>query len=140
MSKIFKDTVENIKSNGFRITSSRRAIVKILCNAKIPITATQILNKLLDLKLETNRITIYRELCFLTENDFAQKIQLADHKMYYEISAEHHHHLICTKCRLVKKIILGNHLEKQEQDMCKKEKFKSVTHSLEFYGVCKRCA
>lgn len=140
MSKLLKETIENIKGANFRLTKSRKAIVGVLCQAQRPIIAAEISTKLEELNLKINRITIYRELCFLTQNNFVQKIQLVDHKMYYEIPAEHHHHLICTKCRKIKKITMGNHLQKQEKLICQRENFKFISHSLEFYGVCKRCA
>lgn len=132
--------IDEIRERGFRLTKNREAIVKIIDKAKKPITGTEILEMLLGMDLNTNRSTVYRELCFLTENNFVEKIQLADHKMYYEISKNHHHHLVCTKCKKIKKVFLGNHLRRQERLIGKKENFKSIQHSLEFYGVCNKCA
>lgn len=139
MKNIAKETIANIKKGGFRLTKNREAIVKIISDAKKPLGATQILANLLKINPRTDRTTVYRELCFLLKNNFAQKIRLVDNKVYYEISGEHHHHLICTKCKEVRKIILDKHLINQEKKLCKKEKFKFITHALEFYGVCKKC-
>jgi Fe2+ or Zn2+ uptake regulation protein len=132
--------IKNIKKEGFRLTKNRKAIVEILSSAKKPLRANQILVKLLKINPKTDRTTVYREVCFLIKNNFAQKTQLIDGKIYYEISNNHHHHLICTECKKVRKIVLGNHLIKKEREICKKENFKFITHALEFYGVCKKCA
>jgi Fur family transcriptional regulator, ferric uptake regulator len=117
----------------------RKSIIKILFEDGCLLSATDISNKLLLLKISADRTTIYRELVFLLEKNVIKKIQLGDNKLYYEICSKHHHHLICTKCSDVKEIVLGKHLEKQEMIIYKKDKFKVLSHSLEFYGLCEKC-
>jgi len=134
------DTIlQKIKEGGYRLTKVRKAMVEIIFNEGCLITSLDIQKRLSRLNIKANRTTIYRELCFLLENNIIKKIQLGDNKTYYEISAGHHHHLVCIKCNKVKEIVVGQHLEGQEKKIYKKEKFKVLNHSLEFYGLCSNC-
>jgi Fur family transcriptional regulator, ferric uptake regulator len=131
--------LQKIKDNGFRLTKIRKAMIRILLDQGCLLASSDIHVRLSKLRIKADRTTIYRELCFLLENNIIRKIQLGDDKTYYEISAGHHHHLVCNKCNKVKEIVIGQHLEEQEKKIYKKEKFKVSSHSLEFYGLCNKC-
>ena len=103
--------LEKIKEDGHRLTKIRKAMVKIFSEESCLLTLSEFLARLKTLNLKADRTTVYRGLCFLLEKDIIRKIQLADNKVYYELTSEHHHHLVCTKCNRVQKIILGKHLE-----------------------------
>ena len=132
--------LQKIKNDGFRLTKVRKAMVKILFEQGCLLASSDIQTKLSKLHIKADRTTIYRELQFLLEENIIRKIQLGDDKAYYEISAGHHHHLVCTKCNNIKEIVIGQHLEQQEKKIYQKEKFKVLAHSLEFYGICSNCA
>ncbi len=131
--------LEKIKEDGHRLTKIRKAMVKIFSEENCLLTLSEFIARLKTQNLKGDRTTIYRGLCFLLEKNIIRKIQLADHKVYYELTSEHHHHLVCTKCNKVQKIVLDKHLEEQEREIYKKEKFKVSSHSLEFYGLCSHC-
>jgi Fur family transcriptional regulator, ferric uptake regulator len=134
------DTIlQKIKNDGRRLTKVRKAIIKILFDDGCLLSPVDIARKLLSLNIKADRTTIYRGLVFLLENNIIKKIQLDDNKLYYEICSKHHHHLICTKCNDIKEVVLGKHLGKQEMMIYKKDKFKVLSHSLEFYGLCEKC-
>ena len=134
------DTIlQKIKDDGFRLTTVRKAMVRILFDENRPLTSSDIQAGLLSLHIKADRTTVYRELLFLLDRLIVKKIKFDDHKMHYEICSGHHHHLVCTKCSAVKEIVLGEHLEQQEKKIYRKEKFKVLSHSLEFYGLCSKC-
>lgn len=135
-----RDILKKIKDGGHRLTRTRRAIVEILCRNKCLLTPAEILAGLRKQHLKTDRTTVYRELGFLLENNLVRKTQTEGNKIYYEIPSEHHHHLICTRCRRVQKITLPDHLKKQERKIFQTQKFQVAFHSLEFYGLCQKCA
>jgi Fur family ferric uptake transcriptional regulator len=81
---------------------------------------------------------MYRELKFLTNNGVVIKNTISGTD-YYEISKDHHHHLVCLKCKNIDMVEIGNHLKKQEKEIAKKNKFNIINHSLEFYGYCHKC-
>ena len=131
--------IVKIRQGGSRVTKFRREIARIFVDRDCLLTPAQI-SKLLALKkIKADRTTLYRELCFFVSRSIIKKIQLADRNTYYEIANEHHHHLVCTKCNQINKIVLDEHLEVQEKEILKKENFKVQSHLLEFYGICSKC-
>jgi Fe2+ or Zn2+ uptake regulation protein len=134
-----KDIIyKNIRAIGGRVTKIRREILHVLSGADCLMTQADILAHLKKQKMHPNRSTIFRELLFLTQNNIVVKNTISSID-YYEIPQDHHHHLICLNCNSIKKIAIGSHLIKQEQQIVKQNKFKIIYHSLEFYGYCTNC-
>ncbi|HET6516014.1 MAG TPA: transcriptional repressor [Thermodesulfovibrionales bacterium] len=134
-----RQILDKLRGDGHRITKARSAIVDILLHIKKPLTARAIFTLLNSRGLTSNRATVYRELGFLLANDIVCQVRFAGKAIHYEINSGHHHHLVCLKCDTVKDVVLGKHLEHQERQIYEKEKFKVVSHSLEFYGLCNNC-
>ena len=103
-----------------------------------PLVFSDIQAQLSSLGIEVGRATVYRELLFLSGRNIVKTVQFGYHKTHYEICVEHHH-LVRTKCNKVIEIVLGEHLEEQEKEIYKRENFKVISHSLEFYGLCGSC-
>ncbi len=134
------DTIlQRIRNDGFRLTKVRTAMVKILFDENRPLTSSDIQAQLSALHVKADRTTVYRELLFLLEHDVVKTVRFADHKIHYEICTDHHHHLVCTKCNKEIEIVLGEHQEEKEKEIYKREHFKVISHSLEFYGLCGSC-
>lgn len=135
-----KETIfKNIRARGGRLTKIRKEIIQILMAEDCLISYAKLLARLNKLKINPNRSTIFRELLFLTDSQIVLKNNISGID-YYEIPCEHHHHhLICLKCKSISKVEIANHLKKQEQQIAKKNKFKVINHSLEFYGYCRKC-
>ena len=132
--------LKEIRSAGNRMTKARKALVELLYKEKKPVSSAEILAKLTTKKnIVVNRTTVYRELRFLLEQNIIIHNKFPNHRSCYEISALHRHHLICTQCKKIKGIVLNKHLEDQEKNIYKKERFKVFSHSLEFYGLCSNC-
>ena len=131
--------LQKIKKIGGRITKTRTATLSLLLSATKPLSAAELLVSLKEQGLVVNRTTIYRELNFLMNHNLLKEVRLIGEPSLFELQLEHCHHLVCLKCHAVKKITLCNHLESQEQQIMKKEKFKISDHSLEFYGLCHLC-
>jgi Fe2+ or Zn2+ uptake regulation protein len=131
--------LQKIKKVGGRITKTRSATLCLLLSATKPLSAAELLVLLKEQGLAVNRTTIYRELNFLMNHNLLKEVRLIGEPSLFELQLEHCHHLVCLKCHAVKKITLCNHLESQEQQIMKNEKFKISDHSLEFYGLCHLC-
>ena len=134
-----KDNIyKNIRDQGGRITKIRKEIVQILSEADCLMSQVDILVYLKKQKMCPNRSTIFRELLFLTKNSIVIKNNISGIDCY-EILKDHHHHLVCISCNSIGKVEIGNHLEKQEKQIAKQNKFNIINHSLEFYGYCRNC-
>ena len=133
------DTIyKRIRSKGGRVTKVRKAIIEILYESGCILSSFDIMLKLRELKIRPNRSTMYRELIFLAHNNVITKNAIA-HKDYFELPQDHHHHLVCVGCNSIQKIVIGNHLREQEKIIERENKFQIINHSLEFYGLCRRC-
>ena len=93
-------------------------------------------------KGDCDLVTIYRSLHMLEKLGMVQRFDFGDGIARYELVGEkdggHHHHLICTSCAQVIEIE-DCFPEKLEQKIAGQNGFKSVTHKLEFFGVCPKC-
>lgn len=130
---------KKIRDAGGRLTAVRRAMVEIFVKKQKPLSLRALTVALKQKRIEIDRTTIYRELIFLTENEIISPVNLGDGQKYYEICLHHHHHLVCTSCRTVEEVSLGECLEKFEKKFLKDKKFQVTSHALEFYGLCKKC-
>ena len=126
-------------ANGFRITLIRREVLNFILKNNNPLSSLEIQKLLLRKKISANKTTIYRELEFLKSQGLIDEVHFSDKIRRYEVSIGHHHHAVCLKCGRVEHIKLEEELLKAQKIIEKKNKFKIVNHSLEFYGFCHNC-
>lgn len=138
-SKKIQELENRLKQNGHRLTRARRGLLKVLCQAAGPLTTAEIIRRLRQAGCPANRATVYRELAFLEQEQIIRPVSLLDGGKRFEINGEHYHHLICLNCQAIKNIAMPNDLKAKEKSLGKKEKFKIISHSLEFYGLCSSC-
>lgn len=85
-------------------------------------------------------VTIYRCLAQFEKIGVARRVEFGDGIARYEFrdSDDHHHHIICRNCHAVEDLdaCLIEPLERS----VKKKGFSEISHSLEFYGLCRQCA
>ncbi len=129
---------KTIKSKGNRLSRVRKAIIETLFESPCLLSTSEILSALKSRNIAPNRSTMYRELMFLSHNSIIIKNTIC-HKDYFELPTDHHHHLVCTNCNSIKKVVIGRHLQKQEKQLEKENGFTITGHSIEFYGICKNC-
>jgi Fur family transcriptional regulator, ferric uptake regulator len=127
----------SIKSS-FKKTPARLAISEFLLNANTPVDVEQIVQYLRSQKLETNKVTVYRTLDALFNNQIIDRVEFREGKYRYEFKKNHHHHLICTNCGNVQDVE-ADEVEKLEREIQKDKNFKVKSHSLEFFGICSDC-
>lgn len=130
-----------LKGKGYRMTSARKAIVEIFGGRCNPLSAQDVHEKLKKKGLATNVTTVYRELQFLADEKILHTVQFDDGVQRYEPSHEghHHHHLVCVECKTVQEVAVENDLQDTERAITKKNDFSILRHSLEFYGLCRKC-
>ena len=122
----------------FKKTPARIAITEFLSKANSPVDVSQVINFLRSKDLSTNKVTVYRIMEFLSKNRIVDRVEFGEGKFRYEITRNHHHHLICTNCGKIQDIE-GDFLKNMEDEIRKAKKFEVRNHSLEFFGLCKNC-
>jgi Fur family transcriptional regulator, ferric uptake regulator len=110
------------------ITKARSKIMGIFSESTKPLSALDLLRK-----VKVNKTTIYRELDYLEDVGVLGKVDFGDRIRRYELkSLDHHHHLVCLKCKSVANINMNENFELPKD-------FKVVRHNLEFFGFCPNC-
>ncbi len=125
-----------MKEKGQRFTAQKR---DVFCALKQkPQTVLEIFSAVKSKKSIIDKATVYRILTSFMELQVVREIHFGDREARYELSdSEHHHHLVCESCGDIKDISLCEKAlldEVQEQSS-----FKIKSHSLEFFGTCKKC-
>jgi Fur family ferric uptake transcriptional regulator len=132
---------ERLRKESHKLTAPRQAILSVLREWQHPIASREILERLP--KGDCNLATIYRSLHLLESMGIVKRFDFGDGVARYELTAPdeagHHHHLICTGCAAVVKIKACFPSQWEEQ-IARENGFESVTHKLEFFGTCPRCA
>lgn len=130
-----------VKQKGLKYTEQREIVLNVLLHAKDHLTAEEIYNQIKAANSESNIgiATVYRALSFLEEVHLITSINFGvDGKKYESNKKEHHDHLICTSCGKIIEF-LDEEIEKRQERIALKNKFKITSHSMQLYGICNAC-
>ena len=84
--------------------------------------------------------TVYRSLQSMADDGQVDVIVRGDgESVYRQCSPSHHHHLVCRSCRSTVEIDAPD-VERWATDVAAKHGYREVTHTVEVFGVCSRCA
>ena len=131
--------IAQLKKQGFRLTKLRSAMLRVLTETARPMSAAELTEKL-GLSPTPHKTSLYRELDFFVAQAIVQAVDFNDGVRRFEMRDRHHHHLICRLCKTVRDVELPETLFLQEKKIAKLFGFRDVEHSLEFFGLCTRCA
>jgi len=133
---------------GYRMTVPRQAIIDVLAGTDKHLSAEDIYIKVHRLYPHVGLTTVYRTLELLSDMGVVLKYDFGDGRSRYELvegpQKEHHHHLICARCKRVINYTdfmeeEKRFLEKVEKGLSKKYGFEIKSHLIQFYGLCDRC-
>lgn len=128
-----------IKEKNLKLTKQRKDILKELLKIKGHFEIEELAYKLKDKKIKASRATVYRTLSILKELGLINEVIKHGNKTYYEVNLkEHHDHLVCLSCGKIIEFH-DEKIEKIQNKICKKFKFKPSYHRLEIFGICNEC-
>ena len=134
---------QRLAEHDLRYTSGRRQIVKGLHSAAGPVT----LPELLTIASGLAQSSAYRNLSLMEEAGVVRRLVHGGDHAHYELAeelTEHHHHLICESCGLVRDFTLDGSIERTLDrafaDVAAAEGFVPHHHVIDVYGTCARCA
>lgn len=127
-----------LEESSMRRTKPRTTILKTLITHHGPFSVDELLS--LKETSHLDRVTIYRCLSAFEEVGLVQRCEFGDGVSRYEYSRgkHHHHHVICKRCGNVENI--EKCIPKTLTDAVRMMGYEDVSHNLEFFGVCKKCA
>jgi len=128
-----------LRSSGFKVTPGRLALLKALAGEK-PMNISEVTSVL---RGTLDQATVYRALEAFANADLVKRVRIEAGQTHYEILAggHHHHHLVCERCGKIEDVEDCETETLERQALKHSKSFASVrSHSLEFFGICKRCA
>ncbi len=132
------DFIHKLHQSQIKLTRQRKLIVEKMVLFKIPFGAEDLyLNGLKKSGLDL--ATIYRTLNLFAENNWISRIDLNDGYSRYVMkpASSHLHTLLCKACHRIEHLS-GCFVEKQQEELRKKG-FTSLSHKVEFVGLCPDC-
>lgn len=119
-------------------TQNRQLVLDFLDNSIAPVTPEDIFFSIKDIS-KCSLSTVYRILGLFCEHGIVLKNTSTDGKSYYQINSHSHsHNLVCKDCNSI--VHLSDcPMEEIEDSISKETKYKIISHSLEFVGICPDC-
>ena len=139
--EIIDELKKIVKQKGLKYTDQREIVLSVLLNAEDHLTAEEVYNEIKKEHTDSNIgiATVYRALSILEEVDLITSIAFGtDGKKYESNAKSHHDHLICTNCGKIIEF-MDDEIEKRQDKIAKKNKFKITSHSMQLYGTCETC-
>ena len=132
---------EFLLSNELKLTKGRDEILNEILSTKGHFEPEELFVKLKSKGSKVSRASVYRTIPLLVESGFIEKVEKIDRHAHYEkVSGNSHHdHMICIKCGRVIEFFSPT-LEMMQDEVCQKEKFRGVRHTLEIFGYCEKCS
>ncbi len=134
------ELINRLRRRSRKATGPRLAILCILHAHSHPVSPKDIFSALADRCCDL--ATVYRSLRLLEGLGMVKRFDFGDGVARFELVKEgddgHHHHLICTRCAGVVEIEQCA-MRQLDRRIGARNGFKSVTHRLEFFGLCPQC-
>ena len=130
--------LRRMKDKALRVTAPRQALLRVLDEARRPLSAEEIHTLAGDGTLDLG--TVYRSLGALEEAGIVQRHPLERGRSLYALPAagHHHHHVICRRCGRIDR--LPGCDTGAVEAAARAKGYGDLTHVLEVYGVCPACA
>jgi Fur family transcriptional regulator, ferric uptake regulator len=134
------ELTDRLRAGSRKVTGQRQAILDVLRRHASPLTNRQIHDALG--KADCDLATIYRNMHTLTEMGLVKRFDFGDGSARFELvtdeSNHHHHHLVCNRCAIIVEVE-DCFPSEYETELARRHGFASVSHRLEFFGLCPRC-
>jgi Fur family ferric uptake transcriptional regulator len=130
-----------LSTKGLKPTKVRDEIIGEVMSLKGHFDPDELFIRLKTKGSKVSRASVYRTIPLLIEGGLIEEVERVDKHAHYEcvVGTPHHDHMICTKCGKVIEFFSPT-LEMLQDELCQKEQFKKVRHSLEIFGYCRKCA
>ncbi len=127
------------KSHGYRLTSARVAVLRVMAESQQALDATQIFDRARVYEPRLGLVTVYRTLETMLALGLAQKVHCtAQCARYAAAEPGHNHLLVCRRCGRVW-YFEGDDLGALMQSVAGESGFRVEDHWLQLIGVCAQC-
>lgn len=130
--------LSQLRSQGYRLTPQRLAILEALQQAGGHLTPAQIYQRVSLEMPGLTEATVYRTLNFLAEQGLVLVAHMGHGQLVYEYADHDHHHLICRKCGQMRDVD-HRELTALYNRFLKDTGYKVDTVHAIFFGLCPDC-
>lgn len=130
--------LDQMRRSRLRVTEARRAMLRALSLAKVPLSADALHRKVGTRRAD--RVTVYRSLQAFESAGIVQRHPLDKDRSLYALTAagHHHHHLVCRGCGAIER--LGDCDAEAIEAAARTRGYTQLSHVLEIHGLCPRCS
>ncbi|MDP2643761.1 MAG: transcriptional repressor [Desulfobacterales bacterium] len=130
----------HIRRKNLKHTEQRTQILKTFLETERHLTAEELYVSVKRKYPSIGYATVCRTIKVLCECELCRELKVEDGVSRYEhlYGHEHHDHLICTSCGSFTEI-MSPEIEKLQEKLAAENEFALTRHSLELYGICKKC-
>ncbi len=126
--------IDTMRNACVKLTRPRKLVLDVLQTAKQPLSMKEIHKRI---RKKADLASVYRTVNLFQTLGIAREVPLGEGYQRYELVSEgrHHHYVLCIECGKLENIdiCLLDQVEKMTH-------FKILSHSMEFQGICNRCA
>jgi len=130
--------VQDCKDKGLNVTFQRMAIYKRLLNRLDHPTAEDLYQEVIKEYPMISRATVYKNLETLFEHNLIAKVTHLHDAARYDGKQEHHHHLVCVRCKAIFDI-QSERLDNLQLPNEIDPTFKVYDYRIQFDGLCQKC-
>lgn len=125
-----------------RVTANQQAVLELLRRSEHFRSAQQLHLEIRE--HQTTRIglsTVYRILRTLAERNIAETQRAEDGETLYRLrtTSGHCHYLLCRRCGRAVRFTAAD-IELHTTQLARQHRYTDVTHHIDLYGTCPRCA
>ncbi len=131
---------EYLASRGLKYTPERQTIFRRAFATHKHFEAEDLLLSLRQNHQRVSKATIYRTLALLVKSGHLREVIFGEKHSHYEHVHlnEHHDHMLCSGCGKIIEFV-DEALERQQDEVCVRHKFKPESHRMQIHGLCENC-
>jgi Fur family transcriptional regulator, ferric uptake regulator len=128
-----------LAAGGRRRTAQRVLVAEALASARRALSAQELYERIRNAHPTIGRATVYRALEQQVQDAMASRFERDGHvSAYIACDAEHHHHLVCTRCQRVEDLA-EDVIAPLLASVGRRHDFQVDHAALDFYGLCADC-
>lgn len=120
------------------LTTQRKAVYEIVCNAEDHPTAADVMNRLVERGHNFAYGTVYNSLRYLSDNGLIHELKLGETASRYDGKMDDHQHIVCESCGRVDEVMTDAPLQ-WYADVAEETGYDVHHAHVVFKGVCTEC-
>ena len=139
--EVVQNPTEVLRAGGFRATTSRIQLLRLLADVGAPLSIQMIAQKWKGVAPAVT--TLYRSLTDLSGAGIVRRVDFNTGIAHFEYTPDrpHHHHIVCSTCGRVEEVDFCPLGDVDARLLKPSAHFTSIySHTLEFFGRCTVCA